>query len=1051
MPRTPDEIRKRFQNKHLLDSLRKACANMCETNREETKSAIITILNELPDFYFDVKTTMKQRAEHLTYYTPAKAQAQFLGTLKSLINDFEKDFLNLPAQMPEKIKTPADTSNLKNIISDLGLQITESESIPSRPPSFEDIPDELHRNVKQMLQKEYPGGIYQHQASGIQSYLDGNDVCLATSTASGKTLVFAAAAADLLMQDPNALVIAMYPARALVQDQLSKWQQLGQQLGLIVGQIDGSVVMNQRHQILQQSSIVVMTPDVVHAWLMRELSETKTRLKNLKLLILDEAHVYTGVFGTNMAYLMRRIRAASGPHRIIAATATIGEPEEFLKKLTGRDGFHLIGDDLNGAPSGGKTIQLVNLRANANDRSVFLQALLRSIAIGYPGKFIAFSDSRVGVENIAGALRKHGVMPYRSGYEDSCRREIQNALNYGKLKGVISTSALEVGVDIHDIDLVVILNYPPTINAFRQRLGRAGRSNQPGECLIVDTHGLVSGSDGGLAAYLQKPAEVPHLYLGNKALEFGNALCAFDELSQLGLAEYATQAAWTIDRFPNLPSTFHSFLANELEPTLALPSELDAIKQEVTLGGASPQIPIPLRGAISGTDFKLRVQLGNNPADLEPGVLGYLTAVQRFREAYPGAIHQHLGSKYRVTRTRPGPEGWEIVLRPLQYPNAEASTSTEVSKFILPIYNEKRILKSSAEGFVAAVMVEIHERINGFTERGFFKAYDATSPYFKKPFGYVRRSCGVIWFLGEDCEDARILPLLADALTTTAGISAREIGFGKITQKSCPLFENCGTAFVIYDDTPGNFFLTDDLVRYWPEIMERAKSIASSTEQPQLEKITEILENLRSRFLHLQDGTANQPIRGIAEAIRSDENEWCLVIADGEKVFRRNDVDYVEQVVSRVFMTRTGLKYELEGIQGGIEETNIVPASVETKMEWCNANDLERRRPYEEGPDYLVLQDLRAFTPRGAFDLHHGNRYQMEPVTELMPGRQQVVRDPRIPGGIAFGLVEPTNGGWFRITSDSGSVASFQVDPAMGRLEWMATVSETPRGDVSKL
>jgi hypothetical protein len=120
-------------------------------------------------------------------------------------------------------------------------------------------------------------------------------------------------------------------------------------------------------------------------------------------------------------------------------------------------------------------------------------------------------------------------------------------------------------------------------------------------------------------------------------------------------------------------------------------------------------------------------------------------------------------------------------------------------------------------------------------------------------------------------------------------------------------------------------------------------------------------------------------------------------------------------------------------------------------MEWCNANNPEERRPYEEGPDYFVLQDLRAFTPRGNFELRHGNRYQMEPVSELMPGSKQVVRDPRIPGGIAFGLVEPTNGGWFRITSNSGSVASFQVDPAMGRLEWMATALETPGGEASKL
>lgn len=1032
---TRDDILKRYKNQHLFNPIIDACKKITIENRYEIQSEIIELLKKLPSYYKDVKTTMKQRSESLSYSNPTIGQAQFLGTLATFVKDFDKDFMNMPAQ-PAANNAQPEQKGLSEIIADLGLQVAEVETIPAREAVFENPPQGLHQDVKHMLREEYPGGIYRHQAAGIEAYLEEHDVCLATSTASGKSMVFQTAAADLLLRDPDALVIAMYPARALVQDQLSKWRRLGQKLGVKVGQIDGSIPINQRYQILNNSSIVVMTPDVVHAWLMRELNETSARLQNLKLLILDEAHVYTGVFGTNMAYLMRRIHAVSSPHRIICATATIGEPENFLEKLTGKNCFKLVGDELNGAPSGGKKIQLINLKANSHNRLILQLTLLKAIAINYPGKFLAFTDSRILVEKIGEELIPFGVMPYKSGYEEKDRIEIQNSLNNGKLKGVASTSALEIGVDIANIDLVVILSYPPSINAFRQRIGRAGRANQLGECVILDTQGLISGSDGGLGRYLAKPAENAHLYLGNQALEFGSAMCAYDELSQIGLAENVIDENWVNSRFPNLPATFHGFLANERQPFLTLPPELEKIRQEITLAGARPQLQIPLRG-VCGSDFKLCVQHGQNAANNNIFNLGYLTEAQRFREAYPGAIHRHLGSRYRVNGTCKGPDGWEVILKPLG--NFVASTQTSPSKFILPIYSEKRLLKTSEEGFVIAAMVRIHERIYGFKENGNFKAYDSQSPYFQRSFGYVTDTCGVIWHLGEDCMEEKILPILAEALTTIAEISGREIGFGTITQQACPIYKNCGTTFVIYDDTPGNFFLTDALIRFWPEILERAKLIAVASEVQDVEKIIDILDKLQSRFLCLQDGVIENADVLAPDTFVTDESEWFLVIANGEKVIKRNDPNYVELVVTNSIMTLTGLKYVVEGVQGAFDHKIIFPVLLEPKMEWFN---IIERRPYEVGPDYFVLKDLRNYTPNGTFEFRHVNHYTMNPTTELKPGKIQIVRDPRIQGGIAFGMIEAIDGGWIRVRRDNEVVASFQANPEMGSIEWLAEVVE---------
>jgi DEAD/DEAH box helicase domain-containing protein len=188
------------------------------------------------------------------------------------------------------------------------------------------------------LAGKYPNGLYGHQERGIRSILGGEDVCLATSTASGKSLVFMAGAADFLLNHPAARVIALYPARALILDQLNKWQDIMRPLGIKVARIDGGIPTNQRREIVRQNRILCMTPDVVQAWLMRSLGEKPiaSLMQSLALLILDEAHTYEGVFGTNMAYLLRRFEVAGNRPQMLLSTATLNEPQKFAAKLTGR-------------------------------------------------------------------------------------------------------------------------------------------------------------------------------------------------------------------------------------------------------------------------------------------------------------------------------------------------------------------------------------------------------------------------------------------------------------------------------------------------------------------------------------------------------------------------------------------------------------------------------------------------------------------------------------------------------------------------------------------
>lgn len=323
-------------------------------------------------------------------------------------------------------------------------------------------------------------------------------------------MVFMTLAAELTMRDRFARVLALYPAKALIQDQLPKWQAFMEPFGVRVGFIDGSVAVSGRERILASCRIVAMTPDVAHAWLMSRLAKKAVSdfVSKLSLLVLDEAHVYDGAFGTNMAYFLRRLSVAATSFRLICSTATVGEPESFMRQLTGRE-MRVLNADADGSKLSVKTLLLSPTDPKGSfDRMV---QLLKNLAAYGQARFLAFGDSRKAVELIVAAILRQEkdpvpedpagpdeddadapeepesepklehVLPYRAGYEDEDRTAIQKALTEGSLAGVVSTSALELGLDIGDLDIVVLLNTPPSATAFQQRIGRAGRRS-PSTC-----------------------------------------------------------------------------------------------------------------------------------------------------------------------------------------------------------------------------------------------------------------------------------------------------------------------------------------------------------------------------------------------------------------------------------------------------------------------------------------------------------------------------------------------------------------------------------------
>ena len=550
-----------------------------------------------------------------------------------------------------------------SIAEQSGFQILDQEVLPGRDARFLPISSDLHDSIRNFINKNYPDGLYRHQTEAIAASLKGDDVCLSTSTASGKSLVFMAVAVDLILRDDTSKVLAFYPARALIQDQIEKWGDILKPFDINFGYIDGGVAMEKRLSILDTSRVMLMTPDVAHAWLMSNLGTHQIRafLRNIQILILDEAHIYEGVFGTNMAYFLRRLQAVSKLKRIITSTATLDNPSEFVYQITGRRPRSFGPDvDCSGSPS--KTILLAQEVTGKSFES--LVGWLRRLARFNKGKFLAFADTRRMVEQLVMALKRSPseeddkdenrdqienisefdikeesgdiaraakVLPYRAGYETVDRNEIQKALAKGNLVGVVSTSALELGIDIGEIDLIILLNQPPSIKNFLQRLGRGGRKRD-GACLFIDNRGTVADNPMGLRKYIDSPIEPSWLYLDNRYIQYANALCAALEFGEYGEGEYDKTP------FDSLPSKYNKLLENEINPTEIIPHDLYPLKQRAQAG---PHREFPVRTGMEKS-FQVKDKFGSP--------LGTLTFSQLLREAYPGAVYYYMGRPYRVNR-----------------------------------------------------------------------------------------------------------------------------------------------------------------------------------------------------------------------------------------------------------------------------------------------------------------------------------------------------------------------------------------------------------------
>ena len=414
---------------------------------------------------------------------------------------------------------PKERESIARIIADIkALEWYTGQIVPDghrvfdpQQPIFGDLRFQLSQNlVNALYNSRGITQLYSHQAEAINNLYDGSNVIVSTSTSSGKSLIYQIPMLHELEQDSNARGLYIFPTKALAQDQRRSMKELLRFMpgleNLVVDTFDGDTGVADRHVIRDKGRIIFTNPDMLHITILPQEGKWRTFLQNLRFVVVDELHVYNGLFGSHVAFIMRRLRricAAVGNRHVkfVSCSATVANPQEHMRTIFGLANTKVI--DFDGSPSGRKEFLCWNTPfkdpkdpssgrgdAMAETAKLFCQLILRGIRV------IAFCRVRKQCEILITAVRNEAttlarpdvaarIMGYRGGYAPEDRRRIEKEMFDGKLMGIVATNALELGIDIGSLDAVITVGFPYTIANLRQQSGRAGRRNKDSLSVLV--------------------------------------------------------------------------------------------------------------------------------------------------------------------------------------------------------------------------------------------------------------------------------------------------------------------------------------------------------------------------------------------------------------------------------------------------------------------------------------------------------------------------------------------------------------------------------------
>jgi DEAD/DEAH box helicase domain-containing protein len=545
---------------------------------------------------------------------------------------------------------------------------------PSRPGRSEPFPDDLDPRVASALVAQGITALYRHQAEAWETLRRGGNAIVTTSTASGKSLAFNLPVLDLLAREPKSRALYLYPTKALAQDQARALSAFGVK-GVKPAIYDGDTETERRWQIRKWANVILTNPDMLHVGVLPHHDRWGDVLANLRYVVVDEAHVYRGVFGSHVANVLRRLRrlarAYGSEPQFVLASATIANAGDLAAMLLGEPATVVESD---AAPAPERTVALWNpelidpelgIRASSlGDASRlvagFVEAGLRTICFAKSRKAVELIH-RFASERLDPPLAAR-IAPYRAGYTPSQRREIERRLTEGELLGVTATDALELGIDIGALDCAISVGFPGTVSSLRQQWGRAGRRT-PGLAVLV-------ASEDALDQYfmrepetlLARTVEAAILDHANPRVLDGHVLSAAFE-GPIDARDAETLGPEALERAAVLP---------ELKRTDA---------GFVWAGKDYPAARVLLR---SGELDSFTV------VDAEAGtVLGTVERSRAYSTVHDGAVYLHLGEQHLVRRldvdartalVTPASVDW--------YTQAKKETSTEI---VEPLRAERRL------------------------------------------------------------------------------------------------------------------------------------------------------------------------------------------------------------------------------------------------------------------------------------------------------------------------------------------------------------------------
>jgi DEAD/DEAH box helicase domain-containing protein len=517
-------------------------------------------------------------------------------------------------------------------------RLVHDDSYDARSARLVDLPQELGPAVRSALLSAGIESLYAHQSEALYSAFE-QPTIVTTGTASGKSLCFQLPTLEVLTQDRAARALYLYPTKALAQDQARALHAFGLHKQIRPAIYDGDTPRAERAAIRQRSNLVLTNPDMLHVGILPHHDSWDELLANLAFVVVDEAHVYRGVFGSHVANVLRRLRRAAAIHgsapRFLMASATIANPVALAEGLTGLDGFNLI--DHDAAPRAARRVAMWNpplldedlgLRGSA----LYEAAELFSELVSAGARTICFMKSRKGVElilrhsldRLEPSLAER-IAPYRGGYTPAQRQEIQRRLSGGELLGVVATDALELGIDIGELDAAICVTFPGTVASLRQMWGRAGRRGRGLAVYVAGEDALDQFFCRHPDEFLTRPVESAIIDPASPQIYAEHLLCAAHEAPLCDADEPFLGAMWR-SHAEALAEAGHL----RERATGFVPQRADDY----------PAARVALRSASADSFVLLDASSGE--------VLGTIEAGRAYSTVHEGAVYLHLGRSYHV-------------------------------------------------------------------------------------------------------------------------------------------------------------------------------------------------------------------------------------------------------------------------------------------------------------------------------------------------------------------------------------------------------------------